>query len=106
MVKEDKAIEDKVEESYFKNKFLRWLFNSKENMPEAIYLVNTLIFTMVLLILNFTVSFETTIVDDLLGFSLDSYNFMEAIMVFALYLITLLISIVESELFRIFIEDK
>lgn len=102
MVKE----ENKVEESYFKNRVLKWLFNSKENMPEAIYLVNTVIFTMVLLIINFTVSFETTVVDDLFNHGIDSYNFIEAIMVFAMYLITLIVSIVESELFRIFIEKK
>lgn len=102
MVKE----ENKVEESYFKNRVLKWLFNSKENMPEAIYLVNTVIFTMVLLIINFTVSFEATVVDDLFNHGIDSYNFIEAIMVFAMYLITLIVSIVESELFRIFIEKK
>lgn len=103
MVKENK---NKVEDSYFKNRVLRWLFNSKEYVPEAIYLVNTVIFTMVLLILNFTVSFEQTVVDDLLNFGIDSYNFMEALMVFAMYLITLIVSIVESELFRIFVLEK
>ena len=38
MVKEELEKQD----SYFKNKFLRFLFNSKENVHEGIFIINTI----------------------------------------------------------------
>ena len=105
MVKEiEKQVEFDKDESYFKNKFLRFLFNSKENVAEGIFLVNVLIFDISLLILNFFVKIPETCVDDLFNTGLDNYSFPLALVVLGVYLFVLLISFIEVELFERYVK--
>lgn len=105
MVKDvEKQVELDRDESYFKNKFLRFLFNSKENVVEGIFLVNVLIFDISLFILNFFVKIQETCVDDLFNTGLDNYSFPLAVVILGLYLFVLLISFIEVELFERYVK--
>ncbi len=60
------------QESYFKNKILRFLFNSKENVTEGIFLVNVLFFDIALIFCHFFLKLPETGVDDLFNTGLDN----------------------------------
>lgn len=100
MVKE----EPKKQESYFKNKFLRFLFNSKENVHEGIFIVNTVIYAFVLLILNFIIVLPPISVDSLF-YGSNIYDIGLGFILLGLYLFFVLVSLIEIELFEYFIKE-
>ena len=100
--------EIEVEESYFNNKVLKFIFNSKENVPYGIYLVNMLLFVILSaifgIILSITGGFEPTVVDKMFFAEVENYNFLEVVIVFGVYIFTLIVSMVEVYLFHKYIE--
>ncbi len=105
-MKQEKEIIE--EESYFNNKILRFLFNSKENVPQGIFIVNMVIYSFVsiifVIVLGMMGGFEPTIVDKLFFDSVEGYNFTEALIIFFMLVITMIISMIEVDLFHKYIE--
>ena len=109
MSQENKKV-DVENESYFTNKFLRFLFNSKENVPQGIYIVNIMIFAIVsiiyAIILGFTGGFEPTIIDKMFFAEVDNYSFTEIAILFCMLTFTMFISVFEVNYFHKHIENK
>ena len=101
---------ESLEDSYFNSKILRFLFNSKENVPQGIYIVNIVIFAIVsiiyALILGFTGGFEPTIIDKMFFAEVDNYNFIEVSILFCMLVVTMIISIFEVDYFHKHIENR
>ena len=105
--KDKKEVES---ESYFNNKILKFLFNSKENVPQGIFIVNIVIFTFVsivyAIILSITGGFEPTIIDKMFFAEVDNYSFLEVIVLFSLMVFIMVVSMIEVDYFHKHIENK
>jgi hypothetical protein len=99
--------EREMDESYFNNKLLKFVFNSKENVPFGIFLVNIFIFTLICsifgIVLAITGGFEPTVVDKMFFSEVDNYSFIEAVIVFSMFVFTMFVSIIEVKLFHKYI---